>query len=216
MLSRLGIKLKRKKLDKIGLLGKEDINKYLKSKDLVITPLLEQSQIGEISIDLRVGTDFLTNQLGREPFIDAASDNIMGVNLKSHFTETRRLLGEPFLFHPSQTILFSTLEYIKLPDNVMAILSARSSYSRLGLSISTILQPGYSGCISVEVNYNGNIPLRVLTGTRLIQARLYKLDFNSDYFNSERKYVCQVRPIASKANEDKEIEMLKKFIEGDL
>ncbi len=199
-------------MEKTGLIGKQDILKYLESKELVITPLLEESQIGEISVDLRVGTDFLTNQLGREPYLDATTDNTIGASLKSHFTETRRLLGESFLFHPSQTILFSTLEYIKLPDNVMAILSARSSYSRLGLSISTILQPGYSGCISVEVNYNGNIPLKVLTGTRLIQARFYKLDFKSDYFNTERKYICQVRPIASKANEDKEIEILKKYI----
>jgi len=38
------------------------------------------------------------------------------------------------------------------------------------------------------------------------------LDFNSNYFNTDRKYICQVRPIASKANEDEEIEILKKYL----
>lgn len=199
------------KSNKVGLLNKSEIEDYLSSGEMIITPLLDNSQIGEISVDLRVGTDFLTSQLGREPYMDATSNNEIGVPLKSFFSETRRLIGEPFLIHPSQIVLFSTLEYIKIPKDVMVELSTRSSYSRLGVTISTIIQPGYCGCISVEVNYNGNTPLKIICGSRMLQARFYRLQNSSDYLSTERKYLCQVRPIASKANEDEEIELLKRF-----
>lgn len=198
---------------KTGLLSNNEIIKLLDRKELVISPLLDVNQIGEISIDLRVGTDFLTSQQGREPYIDATNDNFEERPIKSFYTETRRHVGESFLFHPNQTVLFSTLEYIKLPKNVLAILTCRSSYSRLGLNISTIVQPGYCGCISIELIYSGNTPIKILSGSRLIQARLYRIDEDSEYFSMPRKYVCQVRPIASKANEDRDLDLLKKIAE---
>jgi len=194
-----------------GLLRRKELKELIDSKELVIDPLLDDSQIGEISIDLRIGTDFLTSQLGRDPYLDASVDGVEKPPLKSFFNETRRNIGESFLFHPSQVVLFSTLEYIKLPNDVIAILSTRSSYSRLGLSTSTIIQPGYCGCISVEVNYSGNTPINVLSGARLVQARFYKLEGETEYFNGPRKYICQVRPIASKANEDADLRILDRI-----
>ncbi len=196
-----------------GLLTKREILELISKNELIITPLLEEDQIGQISIDLRVGTDFLTSQQGRDPFIDTTSDDFSNRPIKSFFTETRRHVGEPFLIHPNQTILFSSLEYLKLPKDVFAILSCRSSFSRLGLSISTIAQPGYCGCLSIEMLYSGNTPIKVLSGTRLIQVRLYKLKENTNYLEYPRKYVCQVRPITSKANEDTDIEILRKMAE---
>jgi dCTP deaminase len=194
-----------------SLLLKEDITKMIESEELHISPLLEKSQIGEISIDFRIGTDFLTSQQGREPYIDASSNDFDKRPIRSFFTETRRRVGEPFLFHPNQVILFSTLEYTRLPANVFGVLSTRSSYSRLGMTVSTIVQPGYCGCVSVEVIYSGNTPVKVLCGTRFVQMRLYLIERATDYFSFSRKYVCQVRPIASKANEDIELIKLAKL-----
>ena len=194
---------------KQGLISKKEILELISEEKLIIRPLLDETQIGQISIDFRIGTDFLTSQQGREPFIDTTSNEFEKRPIKSFFTETRRHIGEPFLIHPNQTILFSSLEYIKLPKNVFAILSCRSSYSRLGLSVSTIAQPGYCGCLSVEMLYAGNSPIRILSGTRLIQIRLYRLNDESNYFDFTRKYACQVRPIPSKANEDNDLEVLQ-------
>jgi dCTP deaminase len=197
------------KLTKTGTLTKCEIEKLIKRKQLIIEPLLENSQIGEISVDLRIGTDLTLHQ-GRQAYIDTTQDLIEKRPIKSHFTETRRRVGEGFLLHPSQPILFSTLEYLKLPDDVYAILSLRSSYSRLGLTISTIIQPGYCGCASIEIVNSGNTPIKILAGARFVQARFVRLKETSEYFKIHRKYTCQVRPMASKANEDEE---LKKLLE---
>lgn len=193
-----------------GLLLKYDLLKMIKSKSLVISPLLEQDQIGEVSTDFRIGLDFLTLQSGRDPYIDTTINDQNKRPISSHFKETRRKLGEYFLLHPGQPVLFSTLEYVKLPNDVYGILTLRSSFSRLGLTISTIVQPGYCGCFSVEIVNNGTVPIKLMVGARILQARFVKLKDSSEYFskNKIRKYTCQVRPTASKVNEDKELKKL--------
>ena len=189
-------------------LTKRKILELYDNKDIIIRPLLSQSQFGEVSLDLRLGGDFLVTFQGREPYIDTTGDkNSRPIN--SFFQETKRLLGETFYLHPSQTVLCSTLEYIKIPDNIFLTLTTRSSFSRLGLTISSFIQPGYCGCIPLELTNNNNTPIKLLVGASIIQARFYQLNESTNYFSKQRKYACQVRPVSSKADNDPEIERLK-------
>lgn len=197
--------------NQMGLLVKNEILNLIIKEELIIEPILDESQFGEIAVDLRVGTDFLAMQQGRNAFIDTTSNKIESRPIKSHYTQTRRKVGEYFLFHTNQPILFSTLEYLKLPSNVYAELSLRSSYNRLGLSLHTLIQPGYCGCASVEITNRGNTPIRIVSGTRMVQIRFYKIDSEVDYFGKKRKYNCQVRPVPSKANEDDDLIRLKEM-----
>lgn len=193
------------------ILNKNSINKLLKSKKLVIRPLLELSQVGEMSIDFRLGYDFLVSIQGREPYINVTqAEQHVGV-VKRMFQETRRQIGDKFLIHPNQIILANSLEYVKVPNDVCLELSMRSSYSKLGLSISTIVQSGYCGCIPFElVNSNKN-PILLSTGARIIQARLHTVDKKSDYFSIKRKYCANVRPACSQAADDNDLATLDKL-----
>jgi dCTP deaminase len=186
----------------------DEILKLYDEGSLVIRPLLTREQFGEISIDLRLGTDFLVSVQSREPYIDATGKN-QSRSIGSYFQETKRLVGESFFFHPYQTVLCSTLEYIKLPDDIFLILTTRSSYSRLGLSISSIVQPGYCGCVSLELTNVNNNPIKILVGAAIVQARLCSISNPTDYFSRTRKYHCQVRPIPSRANLDTDLDSLK-------
>ena len=187
----------------------------LDKKEIIIRPLLDEAQIGELSVDFRLGTDFLLSFQGRHSAIDASNYENPEPS-SSFFQETRRLVGSTFLFHPMQTVLCSTLEYIKLPPNIFLSLSIRSSYSRLGFSISTIVQPGYSGCLSMELTNVNNTPVKITVGSRLVQARFYRINENVDYYSSKRKYICQVRPEVSMANHDSESAILKKIRDSNL
>ena len=195
----------------MSIITKEELRKLIENKSIVITPILDENQFGEITFDFRIGTDFLTQHQGRNAYIDTTKNSNITRSIKSSYTETRRKLGEEFLIHPSQPTLFSTLEYVKLPTDIYAVLNLRSSYSRLGLSISTIVQPGYCGCLSVEIVNSGNTSINILTGTRFLQARFFTVSEGTDYFSSTRKYTCQVRPMPSKANEDEDLEKLIKL-----
>lgn len=183
--------------------------RIIERKDIVIRPLLQEEQIGEVAVDFRLGTDFLMSFQGRNSAIDVSNYDSPEPS-SSYFQETRRLVGSSFLFHPLQTVLCSTLEYIKLPPDISVSLTMRSSYSRLGLSVSSFLQPGYCGCISMELTNVNNIPVKISVGARIVQARFYKLSEETNYFSTKRKYICQVRPEVSFANLDSEGEILNK------
>lgn len=189
-------------------LTKTEIRKLYDDNELIIRPLLSDDQFGEVTLDLRLGTDFLVSIQGREPFIDATG-NLNSRPIHSFFQDTKRLLGEEFYLHPHQTVLCSSLEYIKIPDDIFITLSTRSSYNRLGISLNSIVQPGYCGCISLELTNNNNNPIKLLVGASIIQARFFKLNESTQYFNRSRKYSCQVRPVPSRANNDSDLKLIR-------
>jgi len=179
---------------------------------IIIRPLLDEAQIGKLSVDFRLGTDFLLSFQGRNSAIDSSNNDRQDPS-SSFFQETRRHFGDTFLFHSHQTVLCSTLEYIKLPENIFLSLTMRSSYSRLGLSVSAIVEPGYCGCISMELTNVNNNAIKIPVGTRVVQARFYRLEEKMEYLDKQRKYICQVRPEVSLANGDQDLQKLKKIKE---
>ncbi|RLD83479.1 MAG: dCTP deaminase [Bacteroidetes bacterium] len=189
-------------------LQKDDILKRLE-EDLIIRPLLDIEQIGQLTIDFRLGTDFLVSFQGRDPFINASYQLSNSQPVKNFFASTRRKIGQEILLHPHQTVLCSTLEYVKLPNNVYAILNMRSSFSRLGLTISTIVLPGYCGCISLEITNTNNNLIKMAVGSRIVQARLFQIERDAKYTYGLRKYVAQVRPEPSGITKDEDLEILR-------
>lgn len=196
-------------------MAKPEILELLEKKEMYIKPLLSEDQIGEVGIDFRLGYDFLVSIQGREAYINASkndySDGIAERNILQFFQSTRRQIGETFILHPHQTVLAVSLEYIKLPEDCLLQLYMRSSYARLGITISTMAQPGYCGCLSLELTNNNNNPVNLSVGSRLIQGILLKVSNKTTYFHSPRKYVCQVRPEPSAIINDKDLNVLSQL-----
>lgn len=197
-----------------GVLTSQEIRSRLE-KDLFIRPLLDsEKQIGEMSIDFRLGYDFLVSIQGREAFINASSNTDIGIterNINQFFQRTRRQLGETFILHPNQMILATSLEYVKLPDDVFIMLFVRSSYLRLGISVSAIVQPGYCGCISLELTNANKLPVNLTVGSRIVQGLLFPTTVATSYFDKSRKYICNVRPEPSGALKDGDLNVLHKI-----
>lgn len=194
------------------VLAKNEILDLLKSdsdESLFIDPLIDINQVKNISIDLRLGCDFLVSILTRKPVVELHPSDSSGAHrpVRSFFQETRRDLGQRFVVYPGQTVLATTLEYISLPSNVFADLVPRSSYSRLGLSFSSMIQPGYRGCLPLELFNHGNNPVELLVGSRICQIRMFEIDSTSNYLteSAARKYLCSVRPTVSSADADSEL-----------
>lgn len=205
-------KWKQNSVKPIGTLSKSRIIDLLNSRKLFIRPLLSSTQIGEIGIDFRLGYDFLVSIQGREAFINASKNtwlaNEQQRNVSQFFQSSRRQLGETFILHPRQTVLAVTLEYVKLPDDCMLMLFMRSSYSRLGMTVSTIVQPGYCGCLSLEFTNNNNNPINLSVGSRIVQGVLVRVSDTTNYFHTARKYSCQVRPESSNVANDEDLSYL--------
>jgi len=196
-------------------LNKNEINKALAEKQLYIRPLLDQNQVTNISVDLRLGCDFLVSIKCRDPFIDATREYDAYENIYKFYQETRRQIGETFFLHPNQTIMASTLEYVKLPNNLMATIDVRSSYARLGLTMNSFLEPGYCGCISVVLTNTSMNPIKLAVGARIFTIKFSKVsDDTPPYFSTNRKYMCQVRPVMSNISDDKDLNILESIRKG--
>jgi dCTP deaminase len=192
---------------KIGILTEQQLRQRINSNNpdrIFLDPLLDDNQIGAISVDIRLGYDFLVSINTRTPYISLGG-GYRNRNIASYFQPTRRDIGEGFLVYPGQLVLTTSLEYIKLPKNVYAEVITRSSYNRLGIRLSTMLQPGFRGCIPIEVVNDSNNPVEVIVGSRMFQIKLYNIEQELEYGNLEqRKYYGNVSPAPSKANEDSE------------
>ncbi|AGH99180.1 deoxycytidine triphosphate deaminase [Micavibrio aeruginosavorus EPB] len=186
----------------------------LHSKDknsLFVDPLLdEDEQVGAISIDFRLGYDFQVSILTRKPSVDLVSTDQDWRPVSTYFQETRRDIGEKFVLYPHQVAISTTLEYVALPSDTYADILSRSSYTRLGIHISTMIQPGYKGCIPLELVNHGSTPIELVVGCRIAQARFYKLTEAQEYLRSGsvRKYHGEVRPTISKAESDPDLKKL--------
>lgn len=196
-------------------LNKNEINKALAEEQLHIRPLLDQNQATNISVDLRLGCNFLVSIKCRDPFIDATREHDAYENVYKFYQETRRQIGETFFLHPNQTIMASTLEYVKLPNNLMATIDVRSSYARLGLTMNSFLEPGYCGCISVVLTNTSMNPIKLAVGARIFTIKFSNVsDDTPPYFSTNRKYMCQVRPVMSNISDDKDLNILESIRKG--
>ena len=171
---------------------------------------MDPNQVTNISVDLRLGCDFLVSIKCRDPFIDATRENDSYENIYKFYQETRRQVGETFFLHPNQTIMASTLEYVKLPNNLMAMIDVRSSYARLGLTMNSFLEPGYCGCISVVLTNTSMNPIKLAVGARIFTIKFSEVsDDTPSYFSTSRKYMCQVRPVMANISDDKDLDILE-------
>lgn len=192
------------------LLNRDSLLESLHSDDnesLFLEPLLEESQVGNVTIDLRLGYDFLVSVLTRKPLISVSDTSSQKRGIRSYFQETRREIGERFVLYPSQLVVTTTLEYLALPSNYYVDVLSRSSYTRLGIHVNTMVQPGFRGCIPLELFNHGNNAVELVVGSRISQARFFELDSEGKYIEEshKRKYYGDVRPTVSKADMDPEL-----------
>lgn len=192
------------------MLDKKALRELLDSNDpnsLFIDPFLEYGQLGNVTIDLRLGYDFLVSILTRKPSISLIENGERHRSIRTFFQETRREIGEKFVVYPNQVVLTTTLEYVSLPTNTYADVLSRSSYNRLGISTNTMIQPGFRGCIGLELFNHGNVPVELVVGSRICQIRLFELSNNNQYLKEgmPRKYYGHVRPVISAIDTDEEL-----------
>ncbi|MGH2638125.1 MAG: dCTP deaminase, partial [Rhabdochlamydiaceae bacterium] len=181
-----------------------------KEDSLFIEPLLDGTQIGAVALDLRLGYDFLVSIVTRQPSISLRPFPAKHRGIASHFQETRRDLGDRFILYPNQVVLTTTLEFVSMPPRMYADILSRSSYTRLGIHVNTMVQPGFRGCVPLELFNHGNNAVELVVGSRICQARFFEIDEAQHYANTggPRKYYGDVRPTVSKADRDPDLQKL--------
>lgn len=194
----------------MGILSKHEIYRWLNKdidKRLVISPLLDwKEQIHEGSVDVRLGTTFILTQKTEFPQMDPTQgeEQLRDEIQKYQFRVSKRF-HVPFILHPQQLVLGATLEYLSFPSGLGGYVLSRSSWGRLGLIIATatFVNPGFKGCLTLELLNLGEVPLVLYPGIRVAQLVLHKVSGKAGIHES--RYRFPTLPEFSRAFADKEL-----------
>lgn len=67
--------------------------------------------------------------------------------------------------------LASTLEEFQMPSNLTGIVHDKSTWARRGLSVyNTVIEPGWSGFLTLELSFSGEEPLTIPAGAGIAQV----------------------------------------------
>jgi dCTP deaminase len=112
--------------------------------------------------------------------------------------------GEAFILHPGEFVLGSTLERVRLPEDVAARLEGKSSLGRLGLlthSTAGFVDPGWNGDLTLELSNVANLPITIYPGMKIGQIAFLRLTSPAEKpYGAERgsKYQGQRGPTPSR------------------
>jgi len=125
------------------------------------------------SVDLRLGDSFRVFHNHRTAAIDLRDP-------PANLTEEVVVgAGEEFVIHPGEFCLGRTLEWVELPDDVVARIEGKSSLGRLGLIVHAtagFCDPGWKGTLTLELNNLTRIPIKLAPGLLIAQLSFMSLD----------------------------------------
>src|SRR4051812_8319153 len=106
-----------------AVLTQEDLRLELESGRLTVSPILIEKQVGDGSIDISLGTQFITSSRPDLPYIDPRKLELKDIQ------RFQRLVVVPFdrnfILHPGSFLLGSTLEFVSLPCDICGFVLSR-------------------------------------------------------------------------------------------
>ena len=153
------------------VLSDRTIARLLEEERIVIEPY-DESLLQPSSVDVRVDRFFRVFHNARYAYIDVKEP-------QEDLTELVEIDDErPFILHPGEFVLGSTLERIVLPDDLVARLEGKSSLGRLGLLIHStagFIDPGWDGHVTLELSNVANLPITIYPGMKIGQVSFVQL-----------------------------------------
>lgn len=184
------------------ILSDRDLRALIEDGSLVIDPF-DPDSIQPSSIDLRVGSEFRVFANSRYPYIDVRQP-MEGLTELVKASE-----DEPFILHPGEFVLGSTLERVALPNDKVGRLEGKSSLGRLGLLIHStagFVDAGFDGYLTLELSNVANLPITLYPGMKIGQLCLFEMSSPAERPYGSRelgsKYHGQVGPTPSRYHEN--------------
>jgi len=177
------------------ILSDREIRRAIADRTLIIEPF-DASMIQPSSIDLHVDSQFRVFDNTRYPFIDVRKP-------MEDLTSLREVApDEPFILHPGEFVLGSTLEKVTLGDSIVARLEGKSSLGRLGLLIHStagFVDAGWSGHLTLELSNVANLPITIYPGMKIGQLCMFQMTSPAERpYGKTGKYQGQRGPTASR------------------
>ena len=130
------------------VLSDRTIREELAKGRIVINPL-EEGCIQPASVDLHLDRNLLVFRNNKIPYIDVRASSERLTDMVTMADD------DPFMLHPGEFVLGSTLEHVEVPSDLVARLEGKSSLGRIGLLIHSTagyVDPGWKGHLTLELS----------------------------------------------------------------
>ena len=88
---------------------------------------------------------------------------------------------------PTSFALARTIEYFKIPRNVLTICLGKSTYARCGIIVNvTPLEPEWEGHVTLEFSNTTNLPAKIYAGEGVAQMLFFESDEECDVSYKDR------------------------------
>lgn len=184
------------------VLSDRTIREEIAKGRIVIDPLGEGC-IQPASVDVHLDKRVLVFRNSRRPYID----------IREEMTDLTEMIeiedDSPFMLHPGEFVLASTLEHIELPEDLVARLEGKSSLGRIGLLIHSTagyVDPGWKGHLTLELSNVSNLPVTLYYRMKIGQLSYLRLSTPADNLYGSptlgSKYQGQTDPTGSRIYQD--------------
>ena len=162
------------------------ITKMVKSQDMIKPFVSKQSRKGKISFglssygyDARVSNEF-------KIFTNVNSGVVDPKLFKKESFVTK--IGKECIIPPNSFALARTVEYFKIPDNVLVICLGKSTYARCGIIVNvTPFEPEWEGHVTLEISNTTPLPARIYANEGIAQVLFFEGDEECDISYADKK-----------------------------
>jgi dCTP deaminase len=96
--------------------------------------------------------------------------------------------GDVCIIPPNSFVLARTLEYFRIPRNVLTVCLGKSTYARCGLIVNvTPFEPGWEGFVTLEISNTTPLPAKVYAFEGISQVLFFEGDEQCDVTYADRK-----------------------------
>jgi dCTP deaminase len=151
----------------------------------MISPFVEASERGisyglsSYGYDVRVANEFKVFTNVHNTVIDPKSFDPQSFIDK---------VGDTCVIPPNSFALARTVEYLKIPRNVLVICIGKSTYARCGIIINvTPLEPEWEGQITIEISNTTPLPAVIHANEGIAQLLFFQSDVDCEVSYREKK-----------------------------
>lgn len=181
----------------MGLLSDRAINELAEKKKMIepfANKLVRELQgkkivsygLSSYGYDLRVHDEF-------KVFTNVYNSIVDPKNFKADAFVS--IKGDTCIIPPNSFALARSVEYFRIPRNILTLCIGKSTYARCGIIVNvTPFEPEWEGYVTLEISNTTPLPAKIYAGEGLAQVLFFKTEEECQvsYLDRKGKYMHQV------------------------
>ncbi len=97
-------------------------------------------------------------------------------------------VGDVCIIPPNSFVLAQTVEYFRIPRNVLTICVGKSTYARCGLIVNvTPFEPEWEGYVTLEISNTTPLPAKIYANEGIAQVLFFEADEECEVSYADKK-----------------------------